>query len=108
MQQPLLLLKNIRKEFPGVKALKGVDFTLQKGQIVSLVGTNGAGKSTVSSIIAGIYAPDEGEIFIEGKKVTIDNPKVAEQLGIGIVHQEPTLVPNMTVAQNIFLNNEIT
>lgn len=108
MQEPLLFLKNIYKEFPGVKALRGVDFVLEKGRIVSLVGANGAGKSTLSSIIAGIYAPDEGEIFIEGKKVSISNPKAAEKLGIGIVHQEPTLVPNMTVVENIFLNNEIT
>jgi len=108
MQEPLLFLKNIHKEFPGVKALKGVDFTLEKGKIVSLVGTNGAGKSTLSSIIAGIYPPNQGEIFIEGKNVTISDPKVAEQLGIGIVHQEPTLVPNMTVVENIFLNKEIT
>ena len=107
MQQPLLLLKGVYKEFPGVKALKGVNFTLEKGKIVSLVGTNGAGKSTLSSIIAGIYCPDQGQILIEGKDVTISNPKVAEELGIGIVHQEPTLVPTMTVVENIFLNNEI-
>ncbi len=103
-----MYLKNIHKQFPGVKALKGVDFSLEKGKIVSLVGTNGAGKSTLSNIIAGIYSPDEGEIFIEGKKVTISDPKAAEQLGVGIVHQEPTLVPNMTVVENIFLNKEIT
>lgn len=107
-KEPLLHLKNIYKEFPGVKALRGVDFSLERGKIVSLVGTNGAGKSTLSSIIAGIYSPDEGEICIEGRKVTIPNPKVAENLGIGIVHQEPTLVPNMTVAENLFLNKEIT
>ncbi|EHQ92210.1 sugar ABC transporter ATP-binding protein [Desulfosporosinus youngiae] len=108
MQKPLLFLKSIHKEFPGVKALRGVDFTLEKGQIVSLVGTNGAGKSTLSSIIAGICTPDQGEVFIEGNKVTISDPNVAEELGIGIVHQEPTLVPNMTVVENIFLNKEIT
>lgn len=108
MQDSLLFLKNIHKEFPGVKALRGVDFTLEMGKIVSLVGTNGAGKSTLSSIIAGIYSPDEGELFIDGKSVTISDPKGAEELGVGIVHQEPTLVPNMTVVENIFLNKEIT
>jgi len=108
MQEPLLFLKNIHKQFPGVKALKGVDFSLEQGKIVSLVGTNGAGKSTLSNIIAGIYPPDEGEIFIEGKNITILDPKIAEQHGVGIVHQEPTLVPNMTVMENIFLNKEIT
>ncbi|PKM81202.1 MAG: sugar ABC transporter ATP-binding protein [Firmicutes bacterium HGW-Firmicutes-14] len=108
MQEPLLFLKNIHKQFPGVKALRGVDLTLEKGKIVSLVGTNGAGKSTLSNIIAGIYPPDSGEIFIEGKSVTISDPKVAEQLGVGIVHQEPTLALNMTVVENIFLNKELT
>jgi ribose transport system ATP-binding protein len=108
MQEPLLFLKNIHKRFPGVEALKGVDITLREGEVVSLAGSNGAGKSTLSNIIAGIYAPDEGEIFIQGNSVKIANPNVAKRLGIGIVHQEPTLVPNMSVLENIFLNQELT
>jgi ribose transport system ATP-binding protein len=107
-KEPLLELRKISKRFPGVNALKGVDFSIDGGEIVSLVGTNGAGKSTLSSIIAGIYTPDEGEILIEGKAVKILNPNIAEELGIGIVHQEPTLVPNMSVAANLFLNRERT
>lgn len=108
MRKPLLKIENVYKEFPGVKALQGVDFILEKGSVVSLVGTNGAGKSTLSNIIAGIFEQDDGDIYVEGEKVRIPNPKEAENLGIAMVHQEPTLVPDMTVTQNLFLNKEIT
>ncbi|MHB8064862.1 MAG: sugar ABC transporter ATP-binding protein [Ruminiclostridium sp.] len=108
MQQAFLELKKIYKSFPGVKALKGVDFHLNKGEIVSLIGTNGAGKSTLCSIVAGIYPHDAGEITLDGKSVKITSPKVAESLGIGIVHQEPTLVPQLTIVKNMFLGKELT
>jgi ribose transport system ATP-binding protein len=107
MQEPLLNLKNIHKEFIGVKALSGVDFELHKGTIVSLVGTNGAGKSTLSNIIAGVFQPSQGDVYIEGEKVRLLSPKDAERFGIGYVHQEPTLVPHMTVVENLFLNREL-
>jgi ABC-type sugar transport system ATPase subunit len=103
----LLEMKNIVKCFSGVTALKGVDFELYSGEIVSLVGVNGAGKSTLSSIIAGIYEADEGEIYVKGKLQVITSPKKSEELGIGIVHQEPTLVNGMIVWENIFLNREL-
>lgn len=106
MSEYILECKGIKKSFHGVHALKGVDFTLSRGEIVSLIGTNGAGKSTLCSIIAGIYSCDEGEIILDGKPVKITSPIVADELGIGIVHQEPTLVPRLTVAENIFLNRE--
>jgi ABC-type sugar transport system ATPase subunit len=106
-ENALLKMKGISKAFPGVQALKAVDFVLHKGEVVSLIGQNGAGKSTLVSIIGGIYAHDDGEISIDGRKVNISNPAVAEDLGIGMVHQEPTLVPNMTVAANVFLNREL-
>jgi ABC-type sugar transport system ATPase subunit len=102
----LLQLKGISKAFPGVQALKAVDFSVRRGEVVSLVGQNGAGKSTLVSIIGGIYSHADGDILIDGRNVRISNPAVAEELGIGLVHQEPTLVGNMTVAANVFLNRE--
>jgi len=100
-------MKGISKAFPGVQALKSVDFLLRKGEVVSLIGQNGAGKSTLVSIIGGIYLQDDGKISIDGKPVNISNPAVAEELGIGMVHQEPTLVPNMNISANVFLNREL-
>jgi ribose transport system ATP-binding protein len=106
IDKTLLNLVGISKTFPGSKALNEVNFSLNRGEIVSIVGQNGAGKSTLVSIIGGIYVPDSGEIFIDGRKVRILNPAMAEGLGIGMVHQEPTLVPMMDVASNLFLNRE--
>jgi ribose transport system ATP-binding protein len=103
---PLLELKGICKNFHGVKALIDVDFSLRSGEIVSLIGQNGAGKSTLVSIIGGIYTQDAGEIALDGRAVRISSPGAAEDLGIGLVHQEPTLVQNMTIAANVFLNRE--
>jgi ABC-type sugar transport system ATPase subunit len=105
--EKLLELRKISKSFLGVKALKEVDFHVSRGEVVSLVGTNGAGKSTLSHIISGIYKPDTGKIFIDEKEVEISDVNIADDLGIGMVHQEPTLVPNMTVVANTFLNREI-
>ncbi len=104
--QELLRLKNISKLFPGVVALNDVDFNLDEGEVVSLVGENGAGKSTLMSIIGGVYTPDGGDIFIKGENVKIENPASAHKYGIGYVHQEPTLVPNMTATENLFLGQE--
>ena len=107
MAKNLLELRAIKKSFLGVPALRGVDLTLGEGEILSLVGMNGAGKSTLSHIIAGIHTPDSGDVLVEGNRVDIRNPKDAERLGIRMVSQEPTLCENMTVAENIFLNNEL-
>lgn len=104
----ILYLKNISKNFPGIRALIDVNFSINKGEIVSLVGENGAGKSTLMRIIAGLLSPDEGEIYINGELVRISNAAIADKLKIGIVHQEPTLVPGMSVYANIFLGREIT
>jgi ribose transport system ATP-binding protein len=103
---PLLQLKGICKDFHGVKALVDVDFSLRSGEVVSLIGQNGAGKSTLVSIIGGIYAQDAGDIVLDGRAVRMSSPGHAEELGIGLVHQEPTLVQNMTIAANVFLNRE--
>jgi ribose transport system ATP-binding protein len=107
MSERFLSLEGVSKSFPGVRALREVDFGVDRGEVVSLVGQNGAGKSTLMSIVGGIHEPDEGHVSIGGEQVRISDPGAAEELGIGLVHQEPTLVPNMTVAANIFLNREL-
>lgn len=106
-EKMLLKMENIKKSFLGNEVLKGIHFELHAGEIVSLAGTNGAGKSTLSNIIMGIYTKDEGNIWINGKEVNFESPKEAEKCGIGMVHQEPTLVNSMKVYENIFLNNEL-
>ena len=102
----LLEMKHIHKQFPGVYALKDVNFELKSGEIHALLGENGAGKSTLIKVLGGIYAADQGEIIIEGKKRSITNVKDAHNNGIAIIHQELVLVPCMTVAENIFLGRE--
>jgi len=99
----IVLMKNIKKRFPGVIALDGVDFYANKGEIVSLLGENGAGKTTLMKILYGLYTKDSGEIYIKGKKVDINSPKDAINLGIGMVHQHFTLVNPFTVTENIIL-----
>jgi len=106
MSQKLLRMSGIEKRFAGVHALKGVDFELESGEVHALLGENGAGKSTLMKILAGIYPVDEGEIFIEGNKVSINSVKDAQALGISIIHQEISLVPHLSVAENIFLGKE--
>ncbi len=103
-QQTVLEVKGIVKSFGATKALRGVDFSLRKGEIHALVGENGAGKSTLMNIIDGVYAADGGDIFVEGKHVQIRNPHEAQKLGIGFVHQEIALCPHVTVAENIFMS----
>jgi len=103
---PLIEMKGITKEFPGVVALNNVDFDLKPGEIHALVGENGAGKSTLMRILFGIHEPDAGKIFVKGKDVPILNPSHAQDLGISMVHQELLLVPDMDIAQNIALGRE--
>jgi ribose transport system ATP-binding protein len=99
----LLSLKNICKAYPGVKALIDVDFDLVKGEVHALVGENGAGKSTLMKILAGAESMDQGKIFLEGVQVDISDPQRAHELGISMIYQEYQLIPNLTVAENIFL-----
>jgi simple sugar transport system ATP-binding protein len=99
-------LKNITKSYPGVIANKNVEFQVNKGEIHALVGENGAGKSTLMKILYGIEQPDEGEIFINEEKHTISKVETAINLGIGMVHQEFTLVPSFTAPENIGLGQE--
>ena len=102
----VLCAKNISKSFPGVKALSDVSFDLQEGEVHILLGENGAGKSTLMKIISGLYSIDSGAIEIDGKPVHIRNTGEAQELGISIIYQEFNLIPELTVAQNIFLNRE--
>jgi ribose transport system ATP-binding protein len=104
----LVELKSIRKSFSGVTVLKNVDFSLNAGEVHALVGGNGAGKSTLMKILMGVYSCDEGEIIIQGSTHQFKNSLEARRAGVGMVFQEFSLVPNLTVAQNIFLTNEFT
>ena len=101
----VLEMKNIHKSFPGVRALRAVDFTLCEGEIHALMGENGAGKSTLIKVLTGVYEKDEGQIFIKGKEgaVAIRSPQEAQKNGISTVYQEITLCPNLTVAENMFI-----
>ena len=99
-------MKQITKQYPLVRALDRVNFSLREGEILSLLGENGAGKSTLMKILYGICKPDEGQILIRGKKVTIKNPKQAIDLGIGMVHQHFMLTPVLSVTENIVVGCE--
>ena len=105
-QQIILEVKGVNKSFPGVKALDNVSMEVRRGEVHALLGENGAGKSTLMKILAGVYQPDSGEIFIRGRKVVLDNPKTSRDMGIGMVHQELHLNPHQTVMENIFMGRE--
>ncbi|HSW36456.1 MAG TPA: ABC transporter ATP-binding protein [Candidatus Limnocylindrales bacterium] len=101
-------MRNICKEFPGVVACDDVTFQVKKGEIHALLGENGAGKSTLMNILFGLYQPDSGSVFLRGEKVNILNPNMANDLGIGMVHQHFKLVHNFTITENIILGLEPT
>ena len=102
-----LEMRNVSKTFGRIRALTNVSLDVRLGEIHSLMGENGAGKSTLMKILSGAYVPDEGsEILIEGRKVTINGPMAAKQLGIAIIYQELALAPNLSVAENIYLGRE--
>src|SRR6266550_1189432 len=107
-EPPVLELRGITKQFPGVLANDHIDFDLRRGEVHALLGENGAGKSTLMNILYGLYHPDEGEIRIRGEKVQFGSPKDAIKHGIGMVHQHFMLIPVMTVAENIILATEPT
>jgi general nucleoside transport system ATP-binding protein len=107
--RPVVLeLRGITKRFPGVVANDSIDFDLRRGEVHALLGENGAGKSTLMNVLYGLYHPDEGEILINGKPITLGSTKDAIDAGIGMVHQHFMLVPVMTVAENIVLATEPT
>src|SRR5688572_4239325 len=101
-----LTLRGIVKRFGGVTALAGVNFELRAGEIHALLGENGAGKSTLIKILGGIHRPDAGEILVEGRGVEIRDVQDADRFGIRLIHQELSLAPNLSVAENIFLGRE--
>jgi ribose transport system ATP-binding protein len=96
----------IVKRFPGVQALKNVSIEIKPGEVVGLIGENGAGKSTLMKILSGVYQPDSGHIFIAGKETPIETAVDANRKGIGMVFQEQSLLPNLTIGENIYLGNE--
>lgn len=98
-----LQLQHISKSFPGVKALDDVSFSVEEGSVHVLVGENGAGKSTLIKIINGMYTADQGDIYLFGKKITVHNPRYMKEMGIATIHQELNPVPDLTIAENIFL-----
>jgi ABC-type sugar transport system ATPase subunit len=102
-QEIILETRGIVKDFPGQRALDHVDFDVRPGEVHALVGENGAGKSTLVRIIAGLYRADEGEILIDGKQVEINTPHESGNLGLAFIHQELSIVPHLSVAENIFL-----
>jgi len=104
--QTFLQMQGISKSFPGVQALTSVDFSVASGEIHALVGENGAGKSTLMKILTGALPQDEGHISLRGQAVEINNPGDAQRLGISMIHQELSLIPHLTVGQNIFLGRE--
>lgn len=108
MTQMLLQMNNISKSFPGVQVLKDVNFSVRKGSILALVGENGAGKSTLMKIIAGIHQKDAGTFTFDGEEVNALTPAHSQKIGISVIHQELNLVPNMSVAENIFMGQEKT
>ncbi|MED1441383.1 sugar ABC transporter ATP-binding protein [Aeribacillus composti] len=106
MDQPMLEMKNISKAFNGITVLDNVNFSVRKGEVHALIGGNGAGKSTLMKILTGVYTADKGDIFIEGKPVSIKSFDDAKRNKISMIFQEFSLIPTLTVAQNIFLTRE--
>ena len=105
---PLLEMTGVQKRFPGVIALDGVDLDLLAGEVHVLLGENGAGKSTLMKILSGAQSKDAGEIRVLGAAANIDSPRAARDLGIRIIYQELTLVPQLTAPANMFLGKEPT
>lgn len=105
-QSALLEMRGITKVFPGVRALDGVDFTLRRGEVHALMGENGAGKSTLIKVLTGVYRPDDGRIELEGKHIAPRTPPDAQRLGVSAVHQEVNLIPQLSIAENIFLGRQ--
>lgn len=108
MSEAILQLNNIEKAFPGVKALDKASLNVYPGRVMALMGENGAGKSTLMKVLTGIYHKDAGSILYQGRETTFKGPRDSQQAGISIIHQELNLIPQLTIAENIFLGREIT
>lgn len=106
MNETIVSMKGICKSFPGVKALDHVDFALRSGEVMALLGENGAGKSTLMKVLSGVYQRDAGELEIFGKRYGDLNPKLAQEVGVAIIHQELNMCRHLSVAENMFLGRE--
>src|SRR4030095_5653096 len=106
MSQPYLVMRGVSKSFPGVKALDEACLEVRSGECHALVGENGAGKSTLMKVLAGAVLADGGEILLDGQHAEILSPLMARRLGISMIYQELNLLPQLTVAENIFLGRE--
>ncbi len=104
----VLSVRDISKSFPGVQALRSVSLDIRRGEVHVLMGENGAGKSTLMKLLAGVYQPDSGEILLEGSPVKMENPLKAQQLGVNLINQELNIAANLTVAENVFMGNELS
>ena len=104
--RPILEMRGISKRFGAVQALAEVDFEVYLGEVVALVGDNGAGKSTLVKTISGVYQPDAGQRFFDGRPVTVNNPRQATELGIETVYQDLALCDNLDVVANLYLGRE--
>ena len=106
MKETIVSMKGICKSFPGVKALDHVDFELRSGEVMALLGENGAGKSTLMKVLSGVYQRDAGELEIFGKRYGDLTPKLAQEVGVAIIHQELNMCKHLSVAENMFLGRE--
>jgi rhamnose transport system ATP-binding protein len=102
---PLLALSGISKRFPGVRALHEASLTLRAGEVMALIGENGAGKSTIVKILTGLYRPDEGQILMEGRPVSFASPRDAWAAGVTAIHQETVMFDELSVAENVFMGH---
>src|ERR1700712_4698926 len=99
-------MRDISKSFPGVQALEGVSFDCAAGEVHAICGENGAGKSTLIKVLGGVYKPDSGSIRVNGQEMAFAHPAAARRAGVSIIHQELSLLPHRSVAQNVFLGLE--
>src|SRR5687768_6613960 len=102
----VLALEDVSKSFGAVAALRGAQLELRSGEAHALVGENGAGKSTLVKILAGVHGPDAGRVLLDGEPVVLDNPAAARAAGIAVIYQEPSLFPDLSVAENIFTGRQ--
>ncbi|WP_321345415.1 sugar ABC transporter ATP-binding protein [uncultured Draconibacterium sp.] len=108
MSKPILEIKNVSKDFSGVYALKNIDMQIFPGMVTAVIGENGAGKSTLMKIISGVYTTSEGQVLLNGEVVAFKNPKEAAEKGVVIIHQELSLIPHLSITENLFLGQELT
>lgn len=106
--ETILSVNNLKKSFAGIQAVKGVTFDVRRGEVLSLLGDNGAGKSTLIKMLSGAYIADSGDIFFQGRKISIQKPVDARKFGIEVIYQNLALLDNLSVPANIFMGRELT